>query len=44
MVVLARLLQHVRVARIPAGSDPRAVPLVTLRPEGGLELLVSRRG
>lgn len=44
MVVLSHLLQHVRVTRIPHASPARAVPRVTLRPDGGLELLVSRRG
>ena len=42
IAVLASLLQRVRVARVPAQADPRAVPLVTLRPAGALPLVVTR--
>jgi cytochrome P450 len=38
--VLATLLQRVRVARVPGEPDPRAVPLVTLRPADALPLVV----
>lgn len=38
--VLATLLQRMRVARVPGEPDPRAVPLVTLRPAGALPLVV----
>jgi cytochrome P450 len=38
--VLASLLQRVRVARVPGQPDPRAVPLVTLRPADALPLVV----
>ncbi|MBM3685449.1 MAG: cytochrome P450 [Actinobacteria bacterium] len=41
--VLASLLQHVRVERVPGEPDPRAVPLVTLRPAGALPLIVRPR-
>lgn len=39
--VLASLLQRVRVDRVPGEPDPRAVPLVTLRPADALPLVVS---
>lgn len=38
--VLASLLQRVRVSRVPDDPDPRAVPLVTLRPADALPLVV----
>lgn len=38
--VLASLLQRVRVSRVPGERDPRAVPLVTLRPADALPLVV----
>lgn len=41
--VLASVLQRVRVSRVPGEPDPRAVPLVTLRPADALPLVVSRR-
>ena len=41
--VLASLLQRVRVARVPGEPDPRAVPLVTLRPADALPLIVRSR-
>lgn len=43
-VVLAVLLQRVRVARLPGQTPPRAVPLVTLRPAQALPLVVQARG
>ena len=43
ITVLAVLLQRVRVSRVPGEPDPHAVPLVTLRPESSLPLLVSPR-
>ena len=39
--VLASLLQRVRVSRVPGQPDPRAVPLVTLRPADALPLVVT---
>ena len=42
-VVLAMLLQRVRVTRVPGQSPPRAVPLVTLRPAEPLPLVVQSR-
>ena len=38
--VLASLLQRVQVSRVPGQPDPRAVPLVTLRPADALPLVV----
>lgn len=43
ITVLATMLADVTVSRLPHAVPPRAVPLVTLRPEGGLELVVSPR-
>lgn len=43
MTVLATMLARVRFTRVPHAAPPRAVPLVTLRPEGGLEIVVTRR-
>ena len=43
ITILASLLQRVRVTRLPDAPPPRAVPLVTLRPAGGLHLLVTPR-
>jgi cytochrome P450 len=40
--VLATLLQCVRFARVPGEPDPRAVPLVTLRPADALPLVITR--
>jgi cytochrome P450 len=40
IAVLASLLQRVRVSRVPGQPDPRAVPLVTLRPADALPLVV----
>lgn len=40
--VLASLLQRIRVARVPGESDPRAAPLVTLRPADALPLIIRR--
>ena len=40
IAVLASLLQRVRVSRVPGDRDPRAVPLVTLRPADALPLVV----
>lgn len=39
--VLASLLQRVHVARVPGQAEPRAVPLVTLRPQDALPLVVA---
>ena len=41
--VLASLLQRVRVARVPGQPEPKAVPLVTLRPKDALPLVVTSR-
>lgn len=41
--VLAVLLPRVRVSRVPGEPDPRAVPLVTLRPADALPLVIQPR-
>lgn len=43
LAVLASLLQRVRVARVPGQPEPNAVPLVTLRPQDALPLVVTSR-
>ena len=43
MTVLANLLRHVEVSRLP-GVAPRPAALVTLRPADALPLVVSPRG
>lgn len=39
--VLASLVQRVQVSRVPGQPEPKAVPLVTLRPAGALPLVVT---
>ena len=41
--VLASLLQRIRVSRVPGQPERRAVPLVTLRPQDALPLVVTSR-
>ncbi len=43
IAVLASLLQRVRVARVPGQPEPKAVPLVTLRPQDALPLVITPR-
>ncbi len=44
ILLLAGLARRVTVARPPGASEPRGVPLVTLRPLGALPMVVRARG
>lgn len=44
VLLLAGILRRVRVSREPGLRAPRAVPMVTIRPDAGLPLIVSARG
>ena len=44
LAVLSTLLRRVQVARVPGEPDPRPVPLVTLRPQDALPLVVRGEG
>jgi cytochrome P450 len=43
VLLLAALARRIHIARIPGIQDPKAVPLVTIRPQGGVPLNVTRR-
>lgn len=43
VLLLASLARRIHISRIPGLPDPRAVPLVTIRPAGGMPLSVIRR-
>jgi len=43
VLLLASLARRIRLSRIPGQPEPRAVPLVTIRPADGVPLAVTRR-
>jgi len=44
VLLLASLARRIRLSRIPGQPQPRAIPLVTIRPADGMPLAVTRRG
>jgi cytochrome P450 len=43
VLIVATLLQQVRLSLAPGQGDPEPLPLFSLRPKGGLRMTVARR-